>query len=260
MAWDSWMYLDSGLTYHTRPVPPTEPPARPIAAIMRRHRRATRGRDTRTGIIMRSFARLLRRAAVALALTFSATGLAQAATPAEALVADNIHTGLEILNDGKLSAEDRRAQFEGFLLGVTDLKRVAVFTLGDYSAKASAEDRDAFARAFQRYAVAVYQSYFAKYAGQTLKVTGSRQVGAGDDVVTTTLIDPSDRSGRPLEIDFRVRSDGAKPVIVDFAVAGVWLAPAERDEFTAYLGQHGGDVKALIAYLDTLRGRIAAGN
>ena len=34
--------------------------------------------------------------------------------------------------------------------------------------------------AFQNYAVAVYQSYFSKYSGQTSKVTGSQQRSPGD--------------------------------------------------------------------------------
>jgi ABC-type transporter MlaC component len=52
-----------------------------------------------------------------------------------------------------------------------------------------------------------------------------------------------------LEIDFRVRTDGAKPVLVDLGVAGLWLAIAQRDEFGAVLAQSNGDVKALAAHL-----------
>jgi len=204
--------------------------------------------------------RTLRRIAVALTLALAFTAPAAAATPAEALVSDNIHKGLEILNDFHLTKDQRRAQFESFLLGVTDLRRVAVFTLGQYGEKATQADRDAFALAFQRYAITVYQSYFARYSGETLKVTGSRSHGPGDDIVSTSLVDPNDQGGKPLEVDFRVRSDTGTPVIVDFSIAGVWLAPAERDQFTAYLSQHGGDVPGLVAYLDQLRGRIANGN
>jgi len=205
-----------------------------------------------------SLRRILAAAATLLAL--AAFAPASAATPAEDLVANNIHKGLEILNDLHLTQDQRRSQFEDFILGVTDLKRVAVFTLGAYGDKATQADRDAFATAFQRYAVAVYQSYFARYSGQTLKVTGSRANAPADDIVTTLMTDPDDRSAQPLEVDFRVRSDTGKPAIVDFSVAGVWLAPAERDEFTAYLGRNGGNVPSLIAYLDQLRTRLVAGH
>ena len=197
-----------------------------------------------------------RRAALALTLTVGASLTAHAATPAEALVSDNIQKGLQILNDGHLSSSDRATHFETFLLGVTDLKRVSNFVLGTYGAKASQSDRDAFADSFQRYAVAVYQSYLRKYAGQKLTVTGSQQNAPGDDIVTTSLLDP-DRSGRPLEIAFRVRSDGASPKIVDLSVAGIWVALEERDQFTAFLGENGGSIAGLIAHLDTLRAKLS---
>ncbi len=122
--------------------------------------------------------------------------------------------------------------------------------------KASRSAADAFIVSFRRYAIAVYQSYLTKYAGQTLRVTGSHANAPGDDIVATTLADPS--RPRPLEVDFRVRSDGPKPVIVDFSVAGIWLALTERDEFTSFLKRNGGDIQALTAHLDELRGNLAA--
>ena len=178
---------------------------------------------------------------------------ALAANPAEHFVADNIHKGLDILNNKGLSADQRRTQFEQFLLGLTDMNRIAVFTLGNYRRNASPADQKGFNAAFQNYAVAVYQSYFAKYAGQSLKVTGSTERAPGDFIVATALIDPNDRSGQPpLEVDFRVRTDGGKPVVVDFSVAGIWLAIEERDQFTAFLGQNGGNLRTLIAHLNDL--------
>ena len=178
---------------------------------------------------------------------------ALAANPAEQFVADNIHKGLDILNNKGLSADQRRTQFEQFLLGLTDMNRIAVFTLGNYRRNASPADQKGFNAAFQNYAVAVYQSYFAKYAGQSLKVTGSTERAPGDFIVATALIDPNDRSGQPpLEVDFRVRTDGGKPVVVDFSVAGIWLAIEERDQFTAFLGQNGGNLRTLIAHLNDL--------
>jgi phospholipid transport system substrate-binding protein len=178
---------------------------------------------------------------------------AAATNPAEQYVADNIHKGLDILNNKGLSADQRSSQFEQFLLGLTDMKRIAVFTLGNYRRAASQADQDAFTAAFQSYAVAVYQSYFTKYAGQTLKVTGSTERAPGDFIVATALIDPNDKSGQPpLEVDFRVRTDTGRPVVVDFSVAGIWLALEERDQFTAFLGQNGGNIRMLNSHLAEL--------
>jgi phospholipid transport system substrate-binding protein len=197
---------------------------------------------------------ILRPALLALGLIFAGLAPAAAATtPAETFVQDNMHVGLDILNNKSLSTDARRTQFANFLLSLTDMKRIADFTLGQYRRGASPADLAAFDTAFQNYAVAVYQSYFAKYAGQTLKVTNSQARTADDFIVATQLIDPKDHSGQaPLEVDFRVRTDGGKPVVTDFSVAGIWLALEERDQFTSFLGQNGGNLHALIGHLEDL--------
>jgi phospholipid transport system substrate-binding protein len=205
---------------------------------------------------MKALFPIARRAAIAL-LVAAGTSLfaqaSQAATPAETYVSDNVQRGLAILNNHGISDGQRREQFEHFLLGLTDMRRIALFTLGQYRRSASPAEQDAFAQAFQNYATAVYQSYFSRYAGQTLQVTGSVSNGPGDDVVRTAMIDPNEQNGQqPLEVDFRVNTQGPKPVVLDFSVGGIWLALEERDQFTAFLGQNGGDIKALIAHLGDL--------
>jgi phospholipid transport system substrate-binding protein len=178
---------------------------------------------------------------------------ARAANPAETFVAQNVQKGLTILNHKHLSTEQRRADFGKFLIGLTDLNRIARFTLGRYRRTASPADLQAFEAAFQRYAIAFYQSYFAKYSGQTLKVVGSHEKGPGDYVVQTVMIDPHDRSGQPpLEVDFHVRTDGSRPVVVDVAVLGIWVSLTEQSQFTAFLGQNNGSIPLLISHLDEL--------
>jgi phospholipid transport system substrate-binding protein len=199
---------------------------------------------------------LHRRSLVALLLAAPALAAAPAGAatdPAAAFVNDNIHKGLEILNNKQTTKAQKRSAFEHFLLNLVDVRRIAVFTLGPYRRSAAPADVDAFVAAFRDYAVAAYQSYFAKYSGQTLTVTGSTQRAPTDYIVTTQMSDLKDSSSRPpLEVDFRVRTDTGKPVLVDVAVAGVWLSLEQRDQFTAFLGQNNGNVRALIAHLSSL--------
>ncbi|HEU0096462.1 MAG TPA: ABC transporter substrate-binding protein [Rhizomicrobium sp.] len=198
---------------------------------------------------------LMRRAVLAMAVLLATPLLmakpAAAANVAEAFVGDNIHKGLEILNNKKLSTVQRRDQFETFLLGLVDVRRIGLFTLGQYRRTAPPEDVEAFIGAFKNYAVAAYQSYFAKYSGQTLKVTGSTERAPTDFIVATQLIDPGTNQP-PLEVDFRVRTDTGKPVLVDVSVSGIWLSLEERDQFVAFLGQNNGNVRTLIAHLSDM--------
>ena len=193
-----------------------------------------------------------RRTILALATGLCAASLlpASAATPAEAFIADNIQKGLTILNDRQLSDAARGDQFQQLLLGLVNTKRIASFTLGQYVRSASQSDLDEFAAAFQDYSIAVYRSYLSRYAGQSLKVTGSTQRAPDDFIVTTVMVDPNDRSGqRPLEVDFRVRTDSGRPELIDISVLGIWLALSQRDQFVAFLAQNKGDVKALTAHM-----------
>ena len=181
----------------------------------------------------------------------------QTPTPAETFVAGNIQKGLAILNTKQLSIVQRQAQFQTFLLGLTDMTRIADFALGQYRRDASPADLAVFESVFQDYAVAVYQSYLAKYAGQKLNVTGSTERAPDDFIVRTNLTDPGDHSGQPpQEVDFRVRTETGRPIVLDFSFAGISLASMERDQFTTFLGQNSSSIPKLSLQLSALTNSI----
>jgi phospholipid transport system substrate-binding protein len=199
---------------------------------------------------------LMRRAVLVLAVLFAAPLLmakpaAAAQNAAESFVDDNIHKSLDILRDKRLNTIQRRDQFETLLLGLVDVRRIAVFTLGQYRRTAPPDDVEAFVAAFKNYVSATYQSYFARYTNQTLKVTGSTERSPTDFIVQTQLIDPNS-SQPPAEVDFRVRTDTGKPVLVDVAYQGIWLSLEQRDQFVSFLGQNNGNVRSLIGHLSEL--------
>lgn len=187
-------------------------------------------------------------AALVLSLGLS-MGRAEAASPAEQFIADNVQKAMGILNNTASSKDQKKAEFQNFLLGLTDIQSIGRYTLGQYRRSASPEDLTAFDAAFKEYALSVYQSYFAKYSGQSLKVTGSNQLGANDTMVKTVTVDPKKPSAKPFEVNFRVQTVNGRTMVVDFSVEGVWIRELERNDFTSYLGQKNGDVKALITML-----------
>ena len=197
-------------------------------------------------------ARVVAMLALAAIMTLPAhSAFAQAPNPAEAFVQQNVDRGYQILNNRGLSPDQRREQFKNFLLALTDLHRIGVFTLGQYANKASPTDLQAFDRAFTEYAVAVYEARLGKYTGQTLKVTGSMERAADDVIVNAVVTDPRGSGGQqPIHVAFRVRktADG-RPIITDMEVEGIWLALSERSDFSGFLQQHGGSVSALTDHL-----------
>lgn len=174
---------------------------------------------------------------------------------AESFVDENIHKGLDILRNKRLSDGQRREQFEGLLLSLVDLRRIALFTLGQYRRTASPDDIEAFVGAFKSYATAEYRSYFSKYTNQTLKVVGSTERSPTDFIVQTQLIDPNSDQP-PAEIDFRVRTDTGRPVLVDLAYQGIWLSLEQRDQFVSFLGQNNGNVRSLVSHLSDLAANL----
>lgn len=208
---------------------------------------------------MRTYLGILARHAlviVTMALAISVlTPAAEAATQtqSEQFIDQNIQKGLAILNNRSLSEAQRRDQFSHFLLDLTDMRRIAMYTLGQYRRGASPADLDQFQTAFRDYATSVYQSYFSRYSGQRLQVIGSAPGSAPtNSIVRTVLIDPNERGQQQPEIDFRVYTDRGQPQVLDFSYSGIWLAETERNDFTGFLGQNGGDLHALIAHLNQL--------
>lgn len=199
--------------------------------------------------------------AVALAATMALGSAAQASTPAESYVQENVQKGLTILDNHSISDAQRRSEFRDFLTSLTDIRRIALFTLGATRRTASPSEVDGFVDAFRDYAVAVYEARLDKYSGQYLRVTGSTERGAGDYIVNTVLVDPTGKSNgqEPIRVDFRVDSDNGKFVVIDVAIAGVWLALEERDQFTAFLQQNNDNVPALSAHLEQMAAQIRNG-
>ena len=172
---------------------------------------------------------------------------ARAANESETFVQQNINVGLSILNDSSMSAGQRRDKFRAFILGLTDMRRIAMFTLGRYKRGASDKDIDDFAGAFTDYANAVYEQSLTKYKGQTMKVVGSTQRSPTDTIVNVQV--PDTKGGQPINAAFRVMTDTGKPQVVDVEVEGVWLAITQRDQFAGYLQQNGGNLPLLSNYL-----------
>jgi phospholipid transport system substrate-binding protein len=204
--------------------------------------------------------------AAALALVFAtlfvgAPARAQTAA-AENYVSANVQRGLAILNNHTIPDETRRAQFRDFLTSLTDLPRIALFTLGPARRTATPEQIAQFVDAFRNYAVSVYESRLKAYAGQYLKVIGGSEHGPGDYIVRTILVDPTGRTeqqGEPIEVDFRVDGTPGHFVVIDASIAGVWLALEERDQFTAFLEENNGNLEGLIAHLNALTQRLRSG-
>jgi phospholipid transport system substrate-binding protein len=163
---------------------------------------------------------------------------------AQAFVQASIDKGYGILNNKELSAEERQQQFRDFVISITDAKRVALFTLGRYTRTASESEIDSFMAAYQELVTAMYQGYFDWYTGQMLRVASSVVRSPDDVIVYADVLGPN--GTRQFKLGFRVRKNEAqKNIVTDLQFEGIWIALSQRDDFTSFLQQNGGDFAAL---------------
>ena len=180
-----------------------------------------------------------------------------AATPAETFVQQNIDNGLAVLNDRGLTPQERDMRFHDILLSATDVRRVALFTLGKYARDASDSQINNFVNAFSDFFILAFEHHLDRNKGATIEVTGSN-VRAPDDVIVTARLMGSD--GMPVNIAFRVRKNAAgSDSVVDLQVEGVSMVLTERDEFSSYLQQHGANIDNLAAQLGERAAKLRAG-
>jgi phospholipid transport system substrate-binding protein len=193
------------------------------------------------------------------AFALMASQEAGAADTAKAFVETSIDKGSAILSDGSLDTGQRQNQFRGFLLSITDTRRVGLFTLGSYARGASEPDIAVFVTAFTDFVTALYQRSLDRANGQTIRVTGSTEHSEDDTIVKADVLDPNGKSP-PMKIGFRVRTnDRGNYVLTDLQIEGVWLAMSQLSDFTAYLQQHHGEIGQLSKELEKRAAQIHAG-
>jgi len=171
---------------------------------------------------------------------------AEAASPAENFVQNDVNAGFAILNDVSLPKDEKNKRFRAFLLSLTNLNRVADYALGPEKNTVSPNDLREFEDAFRDYALVLYEMEFNKYSGQTLRVTGEIPLGTDVSIVTTQLINSHGSTPRnPTEVDFRVFGTAGSFTVGDVTVLGVDLAITAQDQVQTFLWQHHNDIVGL---------------
>jgi len=180
-------------------------------------------------------------------------------SPAENFVQTNLQTGLNTLNDPRLSQRERHAQASALLTSLTDIPRIAIFALGPARGSMSAEQVDRFVDAFRKYSVAIFETWLSAYSGQLLRVTGSTRQAANEYLVTAIMVaspGTAEQRAKAIDVDFRVQSLGGRFVVTDMAFAGTWFAMQQRDEVAHLLQDNNANIGGLVVHLNVLTERM----
>jgi phospholipid transport system substrate-binding protein len=194
---------------------------------------------------------------------------AQAArnSEAEAYVQANATEALRTLGDRSVALSQRQQTFNRLMAQFSDMPRIATFVLGRYGTQLRADQtlRADWSRAFQDYAIAVYETQLERYSGGTIRVVGSIERTPGRDVIVRSEITPRGAS-RPLPVQWRLLRTGNAWKVVDISLVidgnEIWMAQQQQRDFLAALDRSNGNIRALMTQIQgqtaSMRTRLTA--
>lgn len=176
---------------------------------------------------------------------------------ARSLVEHSVNGGLSILNDALLSEAEQHEKFRSLFLSVTNMQRIALFTLGRHRRGISTKHVDAFVAAFTDYSIAFYENHLLKGQGTIIRITGTAERSPTETIVNAVLINATAK--QPTNIAFRVVNNEGRLNITDMQFEGMWFSIYERDEFGVILQQNGENLPLLTVYLRNEAERLHPG-
>jgi ABC-type transporter MlaC component len=179
----------------------------------------------------------MRRLFGSLVFSFLLAASAQASPcPADGFVKSAGNAFMNAANSGSPQA------FTNAASRYADLRSISMFALGQYR-RDLPPSREAeyvsLARSFMGRFMAQYASHFN---GNSINITSCDASGSGLTVGA--------KFGGGESITLRLHGGSGSYRVEDLSVSSIWLAQALRSKFTGVIASHGGDVTALLDWLD----------
>lgn len=187
---------------------------------------------------------------------------AAADTKTEKYVELNANEVLATLNDPMLDSAARTETFSTYMDQFADLRRVSRFVLGKYARRLSKDEFETFSDAFRDYMLVVYEVELDRYRGEEVVVLGSETVPNPRRVIIDVNTIIPQENGDPFKLDWRVLEHEGEYKVIDvglrFDGQHIWLGIYTQDQFTNLLGQNGGNVQALLGWMERETAKLEA--
>ncbi|MBI1340341.1 ABC transporter substrate-binding protein [bacterium] len=180
----------------------------------------------------------------------------------EAYVETQANAVLKVLNNQTLSDADRRERFSTYMHKFAYVPDIARRVLGPRARTLSQAEFDTYYKAFEQYAIAVYETQLDQFRGQEIKVTGSRDDDPRRSKVTSLI--KSARSGGDIEVvwDVLKSKDGTTYRVRDVGLnldgSIFWLAQEQSVQFQSFLDRNQGDVGKLVKQINQMTADLRA--
>jgi len=156
---------------------------------------------------------------------------------AEAFVLKLTSEAKVIFNDKALNKNDRLKKLNDLSLKYLDLNALAIYTLGDYKDKTSAQEKVNFEKLFKEYFIKNMSSKLSDFSDQELKITASKQINENNIIVQTKIF--SKKDAHEINVDWRIFLKDNKLLARDLVVEGLSLARTQKEEFASIIATKG---------------------
>ncbi len=161
---------------------------------------------------------------------------------------------ISTLTDAEITAEERRSQFRNLFREGFAVDGIARFALGRYWSNASKQEREEYLVLFEDVIVTTWADRFSHYSGQAFEVRNAiNEPTNGPEKVALVSTQFFTSPTSPVQIEWRVASQGDVIKIVDVKVAGFSMANTQRDEFNSIILNNGRKLSSLLERLRQMR-------
>ncbi|HEX2752441.1 MAG TPA: ABC transporter substrate-binding protein [Alphaproteobacteria bacterium] len=149
------------------------------------------------------------------------------------------------LTGKELSADERKKRVRNILRQNFDVKTIGQFVLGRHWRTATEKQRAEYLDLFEEMIVTTYTQRFEEYSGQQFKATGSNRASSKskDYVVQSHVLQ---KDGPAVKVEWRVRSIGNSPKVIDVLIENVSMSVTQRADFDSVIQSGGGKIETLL--------------
>ena len=163
---------------------------------------------------------------------------------ADAFVRKVTSDGIEEIINANVSQKVKDERFEKLFNSSLDMNCIGQFVLGRYWRTATPEQRTAFIKVYRELNVKTWSARFDEFKGKSFVFTGTTPSSTANQVFINSTVAMGE--GEPAKVVWRVKQTGNDYKIVDIIIENVSLAITARNEYTAFIKNHNGDIDALI--------------
>lgn len=165
---------------------------------------------------------------------------------AQSFISNMGNKAIGFLSNDSLSQTQKEREFDKLLNRHFDMDTIGRFAAGKNWRSATSAQQSEYQKLFKNMIVRVYSGRFNDYNGQGFDVSGYKDSGKKDVLVTSYII-PS--GGSKVQVDWRVRNKGGDYQIVDVIIEGVSMSLTQRSDFSSVIQRGGGKFEVLLDHL-----------